>query len=540
MSKVVVKVPKRSGFDKSHQNLLTSKCGTLTPILVDEIIPNTKIHLNEVISASLPPLASDTFMRCNLKVEAFFCPSRLLYGGLEDWLTDQDLKIPTQTNSVKAAIPVLAIQSTDWSNGYLGNGTLMDYLGVRNISSSSYVSTFNIFPLLAYHRIYDDWYRNTNIQQQVFSKYMPEYQPAGGSTGLGTSPVPVYTLPYSTLNTGQSNATDWQYHLNDQLADGVRLGSLRQRNFGFDYFTSAFNSPQRGSAQGVTFSTSGSTGNITIAALRAANSLQQFAERNQLAGRKLQDYVKANYGADLSSGVAQRSLYLGSGEIPVYSKGIYQQSNTAGSSSTQNPMSDSVGAQFGSAQCSGKIDLISDFVAQEPGYLMVLASLVPVVTYASGIDRMMLRYNTQSSQTDMATPLLQNVGNEPIYGVELTGLGTTSHIFGYTERFASFKTKMDTLHGLLRDGASLQSFALQRTVTGSTPTISSSFLEIPTSYLDQVAAVAGDISNYGVWIDTYADYKVSMPLAEYSIPSLQDPAYEHGNNVVLDLNGSKL
>lgn len=540
MQKVVVKVPKRSGFDKSHQNLLTTKCGTLTPILVDEIIPNTKIHLNEVISASLPPLASDTFMRCNLKVEAFFVPTRLLYGGLEDWLTDQDLKIPTQTNSVKAAIPVLSIQSTDWSNGYLGNGTLMDYLGVRNISSSSYVSTFNIFPLLAYHRIYDDWYRNSNIQQQVFSKYMPEYQPAGGSSGLGSSPVPVYTLPYSTLNTGQSNATDWQYHLSDQLADGVRLGSLRQRNFGFDYFTSAFNSPQRGSAQGVTFSTSGSTGNITIAALRAANSLQQFAERNQLAGRRLQDYVKANYGADLSTGVAQRSLYLGSGEIPVYSKGIYQQSNTAGSSSTQNPMSDSVGAQFGSAQCSGKIDLISDFVAQEPGYLMVLASLVPVVTYASGIDRMMLRYNTQSSQTDMATPLLQNVGNEPIYGVELTGLGTTSHIFGYTERFASFKTKMDTLHGLLRDGASLQSFALQRTVTGSTPTINSSFLEIPTSYLDQVAAVAGDISNYGVWIDTYADYKLSMPLAEYSIPSLQDPAYEHGNDVVLDINGSKL
>ena len=105
---------------------------------------------------------------------------------------------------------------------------------------------------------------------------------------------------------------------------------------------------------------------------------------------------------------------------------------------------------------------------------------------------------------------------------------------------------MDEVHGLLRDKASLASFALQRTfgsfgiTPGASPRIGSEFLQIPTDYLDQVAAVSTDISQYGYWCDTYFDYKVSMPLARYSVPSLQDPAYEHGEDVVLDRSGKQL
>ena len=90
--KVPVNVPKLSGFDKSHQNLLTTKCGTITPIMIDELIPGSKVHLKLALSASLPPLASETFMRCSVKVEAFFVPFRLLAGSFESWFTDTDKK----------------------------------------------------------------------------------------------------------------------------------------------------------------------------------------------------------------------------------------------------------------------------------------------------------------------------------------------------------------------------------------------------------------------------------------------------------------
>ena len=81
--KVPVKVQSKSGFDLSFQNLLTTKVGTITPLLCEEVIPNETVHLRAAIQAQLPPLASDTFMRCNLKYEAFFVPTRLIFPGFE-------------------------------------------------------------------------------------------------------------------------------------------------------------------------------------------------------------------------------------------------------------------------------------------------------------------------------------------------------------------------------------------------------------------------------------------------------------------------
>lgn len=206
-------------------------------------------------------------------------------------------------------------------------------------------------------------------------------------------------------------------------------------------------------------------------------------------------------------------------------------------------------AKFGSAFVDGNDLVIDGFTAQEPGYLMVVTWLSPKVTYSTGVDPVLTRYLITDSQSDMANPILQNVGNEPIYARQLCSdqaILFDDAVFGYNDRYANWKDKMDEVHGLLRDGASLQSFALQRTfgVTGTTPgyvpVISTEFLQIPTDYLDQVSAVDGEISNFGYWSDTFFDYKVSMPLARYSVPSLQDPAYEHGDDVLLDRAGKQI
>lgn len=545
-TKTEVKVPNRSGFDKSHQNLFTTKVGTLTPLLVDEVVPNTTVDLEAAISASLPPLASDTFMRCDLKAEAFFVPHRLCYGGYEAWLTGDKIYDPDTEQYTSASAPVFYFMAGGTSSAesmsryeFYKPGSLADYLGFRAPYYSGVTQNncyVNPYPFLAYHRIYDDWYRNTKIQKPLFNR------PTNTSMESGNG-VAFYNLPFCTLDV---NDTARYNLIGSEFPDGVGLGSLRQRNFGIDYFTNATPNPQDGAAQSVRFSTTGSTGNFTIASLRAANSLQQFAERNNLAGNRLQDYVSAHYGANLSSGVAQRSIYLGSASYTVYSKGVNQTAEVT--TPTNNPFN-SVAAEYGKASAAGTGKLIDHFTAEEPGIIMVLVSLVPKVTYASGIDRMLMRYRPDASgvpsPTDMADPLLQNVGNQPIFRWELAGenaIGTSadfSAVFGYTERYADWKTKHDSVHGLLRDGESLQSFALQRSISGIT-SVSSEFLEIPTNYLDQVAAVNGDISKYGVWIDSFLNYKVSMPLAEYSIPSLQDPAYEHGHSVDIDLRGSRL
>lgn len=541
---VDVKVPKRSGFDKSFQNLLTTKVGTLTPLLVDEVIPNSVVDLDAAISATLPPLASDTFMRCDLKAEAFFVPHRILYGGYEDWLTHNQVYNDTDGEWVDVVLPSITMQSgganATVQNGnyaYYKPGTLMDYLGFKmpkDTSTTVTTTKLNPFPILAYHKIYDDWYRNTQVQETLFRK-------PSTSSFTEYDGFVVANLPFVTFDENGPVSFSITSSLGASGSSG--LGVLHQRNFGLDYFTTASLNPQQGDPNKVTFSTSGSTGEFTIAALRAANSLQQFAERNNLAGKRMQDYVKAHFGANLSTGVAQRAVYLGSASYTVYSKGISQTAeSTQDGAATQNPFT-SVGAQYGRAYAAGNGKLIDHFEVAEPGTIMVLVSLVPKVSYASGVDRMLTRYTKDGSQVEMADPLLQNTGNQPIFAYELSGdrlVSSPNSVFGYTDRFAEFKTKQDQVHGLLRDGESLQSFVAQRTITGAVSIDDSTFLPIPTSYLDQVAATANAISDYGVWIDSFMDYKVSMPLAEYSIPSLQDPAYEHGNDIKIDIRGSKL
>lgn len=545
--KQTVMVQKKSGFDKSFQNLFTAKVGTIIPILTDELIPNTTVNLKAAITAQLPPLASDTFMRCKLKYAAFFVPSRLLVNRYEEWLTD----VPTSGGHSGVRMPIIEVPSTANAiqrTNLLGPGTLADYLGYKTTKSTieSYVQTIRIqaLPFLAYHKIYEDWFRNTIVQKSI-------YTDVNTLDALNASVARTYAVSRAPFVAPSSNGVFKIDPLEQSqtasgsgvYADGVSIMDLRQANFDIDLFTSCTPQAQNGNSQtvGLTVDTDAKTGQFTISALRAANSIQQFLERNNIAGNRMVDYVKANYGANLSDGVAQRSLLLGSGAFDVYSKGVYQ---TGGESkSTTNPFN-SVASKFGSAFADGNDTLVTNFTSQEPGYLMVLCWLSPKVTYSTGVDPILDRYidgtSGASQRTEMANALLQNVGNEPLYNKLITDKVNSGLIFGYNDRYCTWKDKVDEVHGLLRDGESLSSFALQRTFVTDNPTINTDFLKIPTGYLDEVSAVDGDVSKYGYWCDTYFDYKVSMPLARYSVPSLQDPAYEHGDAVTIDKGGKHL
>lgn len=565
-NQVPIKVQKKSGFDKSFQNLFTSKVGTITPILVDELIPNSTVHLKAAISAALPPLASDTFMRCKLKYAAFFVPTRIIFPGYEQWLTgadanftsDRKIKVP------KICIPASLMNSTVVSDietrkRFFGPGTLPDYLGAKftNTQLDYRVQSgeagykddvqLNALPFLAYHKIYNDWFRNSLVQKDILNVSGTEATYSPATSGRVT---PCESNGYKiTLDLDQPEGS--------QYDDGFSIYSLRQANFGYDLYTTASPQAQNGKAQAVTMTTIDNAQGFTISALRAANSMQQFLERNNLAGERLVDYVKAQYGANLSDSIAQRPILLGKGAFDVYSKGIYQTTPMIDDDGnggvpnyqTQNPFN-SVGARYGSPYADGQDTLVENFTAAEPGYLMVLAWLSPKVTYSTGIDPILSRY-TNDSPSDMANPILQNVGNEPIYNSQLNSWsllweskigGPNDKVFGYMERYGNWKDKQDEVHGLMRDGSSLHSFALQRTFNNSTisgmPNVSTGFLQIPTNFLDQVSAVSGDISTYGYWCDTFFDYKVSMPLAEYSVPSLQDPAYEHGVDITVNKGGT--
>lgn len=561
-----VAVPKRSGFDKSHRNSGTGLCGTLVPLLCDELIPNSRVSVRLPIAIELPPLVSNTFMNVRYKVEAFFVPSRLTCKSFESFFCDSPGDVinfnavpatPTlDFDKVPGTVPYASIDY-DFAKA-VNPGTLADYLGFRpQALTSSYSWNVNLMPFIAYHLIWQEWYRNPRVTKPAFTERVMTREATSNYSAVDSPRAILCNAPYryfhgafSTVSSALVAANDRfnasQANVNDfLLCDGHNLFDLRQRNFGLDYFTGCRVSPQQGAASGVSFiaPVSGSTasGTISIAAIRAANSLQQFRERNNIPSTRLVDQVKARYNANLSDGVAQRPICIGSASFEVLSRGVDITSQSSQTPHADNDnffgVSGATGAvQYGRAFANGNEFVIKDFTANEPGYLFVIGSLVPEASYAYGIRRSLCRYTNAGSITDMACSLLQNVGDQPVREEEITG-GLAGTNFGYQDRFADWMFLPNETHGEMRQTGStnLSSFVLQRALTSAS--LNSSFLEIPTTYLDDVFQISSVTSKLTYWYDTYIQYKVSMPLAEFSIPSLQDPAYEHGQSVSLRRNG---
>lgn len=546
---VQVEVPKNSGFSLKHRNSGSLTCGTITPLLVEEVIPNTRVSCNLHLVHQLPPLASDTFMNVKVKVEAFFVPFRLLSRSFERFFCDFPERVAYFTNlnsqnssaafvDVKGRMPVFHF-ADDVPSSVWGAGTLLDYVGCT-IDSIQYQGGFDFNPaaLEAYHLIWQEWYRNPKVQNPAFVNTLGLTSHAYGTNNR------IISMPYTDYHESNApvvNSFLFSYDVNnyntdDKLADGVSIFSLRQRNFGFDYFTAARPSAQQGAAAVIVSPVSGGNASTTIAAIREQNSLQQFRERNNITSPRMVDQVKARYNANLSDGVAQRPICIGSATYDVVTRGVDQTADGTASTGLQNPFN-TIANQYGRAYGAGSDYIISDFVANEPGLIFINQTLVPIATYSSGIRPYLRRYIASGSIVEMANSILQNVGDEPIDASTLDGdVGNVGSIFGFQDRYGSFMYHPSEVHGLLRDGHSLSSFVLQRSF-GSSPTISTQFLEIPKNYLDGVFAVSSGVSGLSAWYDSIIELNLSMPLNEFSIPSLQDPAYEHGQTVNLNRNG---
>lgn len=574
---VVIRTEQRSGFDKSFFNALTTGVGTITPIVKQLVIPNSSGKCRIKISAQLPPLASDAFLRTHLKLESFYVPLRLCYGGYESYFCGREVYDPNTSTFKRAKLPRLLVEgwstfsSTDFSathlasfNDAFGVSSLLDYFGAywkagqrfeSNVNvllkakSSSGSATFtpesfaalNIFPWICYGLIYDEYYRNKLVERPLFG---PPTVAVNSSQKLTfTSPISgVWALPYVSssdiLDVIGSSDDYYAFDsdvvaVSDELLNG-RLTDIRQRNYGDDYFTAATPNPQEGNP--ITISTSGNA--FTINSLRLGSAMQEFAELNNFASPDYIQTLSARYGASLKAGIAQKPVFLGSADFPMYTSGVEQMSpQGAASISTNNPF-ESVGSRYGRAHAEGS-EFVCNFNADEPGYFIAVASLVPEAQYFRGISKDLLLFNDEGSLVDLPTPIFEHIGNQAISCLELDSSNQDSP-FGYVQRYLFHKLgNRNQVHGLFRKDESLGSFVVQRDTLNITG-LSSSFLKVDKTDLDNVSAVSAGISQFGVLIDSAIDLFISEPLTESAIPSLANPAKEHGRAVYLKTGGSKL
>lgn len=519
-TKTPIDIPNRSGFDLSFENLLTLTTGTLTPVLLEEVIPNETYNLGHLSQVSMPPLATNFFGRVDMRYEAFFVPSRIIWGGWQSFWTMPENN-PFSANVIRPSItPCFIINQYNLDK--FGPGSLSDYLGYKfdPPAVGLTVSTrMNLLPFLVYHRVYHDWYRNKLIQLPVFTNVQGD-DDSFTSFNKSLASSPWYQNSYLIT---PSDSTS-----NVSLGDGVSVFSLRQRNWAKDNFTTAALYPQaNGDVTGAVVESSG--GDISIPAIRQANVLQRWLERNNICGFEYSDQIKGQYGVLPSDAIMNRAIFLGSDSFGIYNRSVSTTSNSSQAPDSKNPFLDVAGGTAGTASGYKDGTLIDNFKSTEHGYIMVLASIVPHANYSTGIRRQLLHQRVG----DYAIPLLQGLGEQAIYNKELAGNVdslASNDIFGYQQQYYEYKYHDDEVHGLLRDGQSLESFALQRSFS-SAPDLSSEFLQIPKNFMDQVFNTSVDLSNFNAWLDVYFNFRKVSPLSEYVIPTLGDLKNTHKESV---------
>lgn len=516
---VPVKVPDRSGFDLSHENLFSATVGTLIPASVEEVLPGDVCSIGGSLSVELPPLATNFKGRVDARLETFFVPNRILWAGWQDFICQDSTHKPVVPGfSVSATIPQVRLGNLA---NTIGPGTLADFLGVKMPSftvGTTYVDV-NALPFLAYQKIWDDWYRDSLIQQPFFLDGLD-----GASDAAYNSAA---YMPY--IRSGRLMQFNSAYNTSNSIIgyNGSDLRSLKQRNFAKDYFTTMTTQPQSGAASSLSFSVdvNNASGSFTIASLRTANALQKWLEKNNIGGTRYYDQILAHFGVMPPDVNVNRAVLLGSMSVPVVVNSISKTNNNEIQTSvdSKNPYSNSTGAQFGRGLSFGKDRLVDKFEVKEHGFIFTLFSLVPHAYYSTGTRR----YLGRTGSGTFAFPEFAGIGDQEVYASEMvsgvalqTGvLWDSNNISGYNQRFSEYKYHDDEVHGLLSNGNSLESFVLQRGFSGI-PQPSTSLLEIPTTYMDDVMVTNSDISSFNCIVDCYFDSKFLRVMPEYSLPHL--------------------
>lgn len=517
--------PHRSGFDIGRKNAFTAKVGELLPVYWDISMPGDKYKFNVEYFTRTQPVETSAYTRLREYFDFYAVPLRLLWKSAPSVLTQmQDINqiqalSLTQNLTLGSYLPSLSLSrfgqilshlaGSSWNPSnpsglknlfgfnrgdlsfkllsYLGYGNLITTAppsgsrwwstSLQNSDSSTYTQQYiqntfvNVFPLLAYQKIYQDFFRWSQWENVNPSSYNVDY-----FSGLSADLIPSSSVPSSSSAYWKSDTMfDLKYcNWNKDMLMGVlpnsQFGDVAVINLelpesslkaGFittdgKFISAVTNAPLTTDNSSTGLSTpgvvTGSTvavksplisdlsalqSQFTVLALRQAEALQRWKEISQSGDSDYREQIRKHFGVNLPQALSNMCTYIGGISRNLDISEVVN-NNLAAESDTAVIAGKGVGAGNGSFT----------YTTDEHCVVMCIYHAVPLLDYViTGQDGQLLVTDAES----LPIPEFDNIGMEvlPMTQIFNSPKASIVNLFnaGYNPRYFNWKTKLDVVNG---------------------------------------------------------------------------------------------
>lgn len=470
-NKVYGNKPRRNAFNLSYSVKTTMEMGKLYPIAIQEMVPGDTFKLGNEVVINLQPMNAPAYINLNWYCYAFFVPYRVLWDKWEEFITkgqDGDTTIELPKFERKQYI-------TDSAFRY---NTLWDYFGFPTGVVPSGMSAPVDFPWRAYNLIWNEYFRDENLQDPVGT------DPTDTTIAFNTDVLNVNwgkdyftaALPFSQRGTASAlpitmdisglgvvfNDTDLPIFA--QITDGEGGSQTRvyqKRNGDISVLSNSSGQPLDATQKFLNADISGAGADVTgkinstsadVEDLRMMFAIQRWQEINARGGVRYTEFLRAQYGTSPRDERLQRPEFIGGCKSPIIVQNVLQQSNADNNSASQKTL---VGTKYGQGM-TADVNNLGTYYASEFGVMMIVAFLRPKTSYMQGINRQWLKNNT----FDFFNPLFTSLGEQEVLNEEifaksgdsdpLTDKNSNRSIWGYEARYNEMRYNADLVTGKMR------------------------------------------------------------------------------------------